>query len=228
VIFEQGLIATFAAAFHLPRSTGKDMHLSDDHGYSVLEVLFAAAISATLAAVAIPMSRNSVGYFRLSGDARSVSNAVALTKMRAASAFSQARLYVDLSTRSHHIETYTKGVGFSGTQGSTGLSQSVSLSSGSLSTPPPNTQSVIGQAPACRTSAGAAIANTACIVFNSRGIPINCTSIVLDQGCSPAAPTADDAVYLTDGTAVYGVTVAASGMIQMWRSAPSTVSWIKQ
>jgi hypothetical protein len=119
-------------------------------------------------------------------------------------------------------------VGFSGSQGATGLSQNVSLSSGSLSTPPPNTQAVIGQAPACLTSAGTAIANTACIVFNSRGIPINCTSIVLDQGCSPAAPTADDAFYLTDGTAVYGVTVAASGMIQMWRSAPSTVSWVKQ
>ena len=174
------------------------MHLSDNRGYSVLEVLFAAAISATLAAVAIPMSRNSVGYFRLSGDARSVSNAVALTKMRAASAFSQARLYVDLTTRSHHIETYTKGVGFSGSQGATGLSQECLAQFGLLSTPPPNTQAVIGQAPACLTSAGTAIANTACIVFNSRGIPINCTSIVLDQGCSPAAPTADDAFYLTD------------------------------
>jgi hypothetical protein len=202
--------------------------LVNSRGYSVLEMLFTAAIGVTLAAIAIPMSGNALGYFRLSGDARSMSNAVALTKMRAASAFSQARLYVDLTTKSHHIETYMKGVGFSGTGAATNLSPHVALSHGSLGTPPPNTQAAIGQAPACRTSAGEAIANTACIVFNSRGIPINCTSIVLDLGCSPAAPTADDALYLTDGTAVYSITVAASGMLQMWRSAPSTVSWIKQ
>ena len=197
-------------------------------GYSVLEMLFTAAIATTLAAIAIPMTGNALGYFRLSGDARSLSNSVALTKMRAASAFSQSRLYVDLSTKSHHIETYTKGVGFSGWQAATSLSSNSLISYGSLPTPPPNTQAVIGQAPACLTNAGEAIANTACIVFNSRGIPINCTSIVLDLGCSPAAATADDAFYLTDGTAVYSITVAASGMVQMWRSRPSTASWIKQ
>ena len=45
----------------------------------------------------------------------------------------------------------------------------------------------------------AAIANTACIMFNSRGVPIDSTF----------APTGDDALYVTDGMAVYGVTVAA-------------------
>jgi Tfp pilus assembly protein FimT len=204
------------------------MRTSDSRGFSVLEMLFVAAISVTIAAIAIPMSGNALGYFRLSGDARSVSNAVALTKMRAASAFSQARLYIDLSTKSHRIQTYTKGVGFAGTASATNLSQGASLGYASLATPPSNTQAVIGQAPACLTSGGEPIANTACVVFNSRGIPINCTSIVLATGCSPAAPTADDAVYLTDGTAVYAITVAASGMIQMWRSSPSTASWIKQ
>src|SRR5262245_28906231 len=111
--------------------------LVNSRGYSVLEMLFTAAIGATLAAIAIPMSGNALGYFRLSGDARSVSNSVALTKMRAASAFSQARLYVDLTTKSHHIETYTKGVGFSGTQAAGSLSQHASLGYGSLATPPP-------------------------------------------------------------------------------------------
>lgn len=224
----QCLIDELGSVLSLPRSAAVMRTLVDNRGYSVLEMLFTAAIGVTLAAIAIPMSGNAVGYFRLSGDARSLSNSVALTKMRAASAFSQARLYVDLSTKSHHIETYTKGVGFSGTQAATSLSSNSLLSYGSLGTPPPNTQAVIGQAPACRTNAGTAIANTACIVFNSRGIPINCTTIVPDLGCSPAAPTADDGFYLTDGTAVYSITVAASGMIQMWRSRPTAASWIKQ
>ena len=33
-----------------------------------------------------------------------------------------------------------------------------------------------------------------------------------------AAPTNDDAMYLTDGTSVYGVTVAATGFIRTWRT----------
>jgi hypothetical protein len=205
------------------------MSISDSRGYSVLEVLFVAAISVTLAAIAIPMSGNAVGHFRLSGDARSVSNAIALTKMRAASRFSQARLYVDLSTKAYHLETYRKAgsPGWVWDGGSTPLSQNASISYGSLGTPPPSTQAAIGQAPACLTNAGEAIANTACVVFNSRGIPINCSSMS-SLGCSPAAPTADDAIYLTDGTAVYSITVAASGMVQLWRSPPSTASWVKQ
>jgi hypothetical protein len=38
-----------------------------------------------------------------------------------------------------------------------------------------------------------------------------------------------EALYVTDGTAVYGVTVAASGMIRGWRTPPvSTPTWVLQ
>jgi hypothetical protein len=38
-----------------------------------------------------------------------------------------------------------------------------------------------------------------------------------------------DALYLTDASAVYGVTVSASGMVRMWRTPPrSTPSWVLQ
>ena len=49
-------------------------------------------------------------------------------------------------------------------------------------------------------NARAAIANTSCIVFNSRGVPVD------DNDLSTAA----DAIYVTDGTAVYVATVAAT------------------
>jgi hypothetical protein len=93
----------------------------------------------------------------------------------------------------------------------------VTLGFGSVTAPPPNTQAAIAQAPACRDAAGTVVANTACVVFNSRGVPID------DTG----APTAGDAVYLADATSTYGVTVAASGQIQMWRTAGAT-AWTKQ
>jgi hypothetical protein len=95
------------------------------------------------------------------------------------------------------------------------------MSTGGLATPPPNTQGAILQAPACLNIAGGAIANTACIVFNSRGVPIDTAGVA-------ATPTAADALYVTDGTAVYGVTVAATGLIRLWKSGPSAAAWIKQ
>jgi Tfp pilus assembly protein FimT len=200
-------------------------------GFSLLELILVAALSIVVAAIAIPMSGNALGFFRLSGDARSVTNAMSLTKMRAASDFTQARLYIDRSTKTYHLETYNKTAGSEGwvwQTGSTQLSQNTAFSFGSLAAPPSGTQAAISQAPDCLNNAGNAIANTSCVVFNSRGIPITCTTIATTSGCQPAAPTTNDALYITDGTAVYGMTVIATGMIQVWRSAPNTANWTKQ
>ena len=76
-------------------------------------------------------------------------------------------------------------------------------------------QAQIGQAPACTNDLGVAIANTACVMFNSRGVPID-----------PTGNPVVDALYLTDGSAVYGVIVSATGMVRTWRTLPvSTPSW---
>ena len=182
-----------------------------------MEITVVVAIVGVISAMAAPMMANTLGYFRLSGDARSVSNSAAVAKMRAASVFSRVRLYVDLSTNSHHIETWNKTTShWTAEGGSTSLSSRVSFSFGSVGTPPPNTQATIGQASACRDDMGVAIGNTACLMFNSRGVPIDSTF----------APTVD-ALYLTDGTAVYSVTVVATGMIRLWRTPPvSTPTWV--
>ena len=55
-----------------------------------------------------------------------------------------------------------------------------------------------------------AIANTACIIFNSRGIPVD--------DIAPAARPDDDAVYIDRRHVVYGITVAATGFIRTWRA----------
>jgi hypothetical protein len=82
---------------------------------------------------------------------------------------------------------------------------------------PPNTQGAIGQAPQCTNDLGVVIGNTACVMFNSRGVPVDSTF----------SPTALDVVYLTDGSAVYAVAAAATGMIRLWRTLPNAVpTWV--
>jgi len=189
-------------------------------GFTILETLFVVALIGIISAIAVPQLTNSLAYFKLSGDARSVSNAVAVTKMRAASNFSKTRLYVDLSNKWHRIETAdAAGTTWTPEGGQTYLSSNSNFGFGVVGTAPPSTQGTIGQSAVCKNNAGTDIANTACVIFNSRGVPIDSTG----------SSTNNDAVYLTDGTAVYGVTVAATGMIRMWKTLPtSTPTWMLQ
>jgi Tfp pilus assembly protein FimT len=171
-----------------------------------------------ISAIAFPMFASTMSGFKLSGNARSLSNAVAVTKMRAASNFSRTRLFVDLNARTHHLETWNKTtLHWTSEGGVTPLAQGVTFSFGVVGAAPPSTQGTIAQAVECTTDAGVAIAQTACVTFNSRGVPVDALF----------APTGDAALYLTDGTAVYGVTVAATGMVRMWRTRPDvTPSWV--
>jgi hypothetical protein len=95
------------------------------------------------------------------------------------------------------------------------LSPTVSFGLGGNTTPPPNTQAAIGQAPACRDTGGNAIAGSSCVEFNSRGVPVDATG----------SPDPGGAFYLTDGSVAYGVTVSAGGMIRLWRANAGSNSW---
>jgi Tfp pilus assembly protein FimT len=188
-------------------------------GFSLLELILITGLMGVIMAIAVPMSGNALGFFRLSGDARSASNSIALAKMRASSAFSRARVFVDLSSNSYHLETWDKTSSTWKAEGTNNvLSSRVAFGYGSVSAAPPNTQATIGQSPLCKDNTGADISNTACVIFNTRGVPVDSTG----------APIVD-ALYLTDGSAVYGVTVSASGMVRMWRTPrTSTPAWVLQ
>lgn len=195
----------------------------DSRGYSLIELLMVVGVTTVVAAMAVPMMSNTIGNFRLSGDARSVNSAVSLAKLRAASDFSQARLYIDRSARNFHVETWDKTTAAWTTEGgSTSLSSGVTFGFGAIATPPPN--SVLVQAPACVTSAGVAIGNTSCILFNSRGIPVDSSGTPPNVG----APTGNDALYVTDGTAVYGLTLSATGLSRLYRTNISSAAWSLQ
>jgi prepilin-type N-terminal cleavage/methylation domain-containing protein len=189
-----------------------------EHGFSLLEVVVVVGLIGVISAIAVPMFGNAIASFRLSGDARSISNAVAVAKMRAASDFSRSRLYVDLDDRTFHMERWDKDASAWVTEGgTTSLSTGVSFSYGVVTIPPANTQATLGQAAACIDDMDMPIANTACFMFNSRGIPINASFV----------PNGADALYLTDGSAVYAITVAATGMLRLWRALPVAIPvWV--
>ena len=201
------------------------MFYKDSRGFSLIELMMVVAIIGTLAAITVPMSGNAIRYLKLSGDAREISNATAVAKMRAAAKFTQSRLYVDITGRQFYVQTYDKTTATWTTEGgAVSLSSTVTFSHGPIATPPPDTQTTIGPAPECVNMAGSPpvavpVANTACIIFNSRGIPIDTTG----------SPTGLDAVYVTDGSSVYGITVAATGFIRTWQStSTSTPTWTLQ
>jgi len=54
--------------------------------------------------------------------------------------------------------------------------------------------------------------------------------VIADKASAPnvGAPTGDDALYLTDGTAVYGLTLSATGQSSLYRTNISSASWSLQ
>jgi Tfp pilus assembly protein FimT len=192
-------------------------------------MLVVVAMIATISAVSMPLAQNLLAHLHLSGDARSAANALTLAKMRAAATFTQARLYVDLSARTFRVETWRKtGVAAWVTDGgTTTLSANTQFGFGGVTTPPPNSQVAIGQPSACRDAAGAAVANTACIVFNSRGVPIVAKTTGPPDGTE--VPLATNALYMTDDATLYGSTVSAAGAVRVWRTQTTgAVNWAMQ
>jgi hypothetical protein len=186
-------------------------------GFTLVELLAYAAVILTLVAFILPFTRTTLNAMNLISDARNVSGATALAKMRAAAHFTQARVFVSLTGRSFHVERWQKTapVGWV-TEGIVQqLSSTVNFGFGTLTTPPPDTQAALGQASPCLDAAAAPIADTACIVFNSRGVPVDAAN----------APTSAGALYVNDGRTIYGVTTTAGGMIQLWQNNLASMTW---
>jgi len=183
-----------------------------DHGFTAIEVLIVALVMTVVAAMAIPFTSNTLALFRVGGDSRALVNGVGMTKMRAASDFSRARFYVDLAARSFRVEVWQKTAPQQWVPegGTTWLSQNDNFSFANAATPPPDAVAPIAQALPCLDNAGNALANTACIVFNSRGIPVD----------PLGSPTASD-LYISDGATIFGVAVSSTGQVRLWRASTS-------
>jgi prepilin-type N-terminal cleavage/methylation domain-containing protein len=93
------------------------MFFRDSRGYSLIELLMVLAILGVLAAVTVPMSGNAIRFLKVSGDARELSNATAVAKMRAAAKFTQSRLYIDITGRQFYVQTLDKSTSTWSTEG---------------------------------------------------------------------------------------------------------------
>lgn len=188
---------------------------SRQRGVSLLEILIVMGIMLVVAGIAIPKVLTIVQNLRTSGDARDLNGTILMAKMRASSNYAQARVHANLTANTFYVEVKPSGAAGWTTEGGTqNLSTNVTFGYGSTASPPASTQTTIGQAPLCDGTA-----NTACITFNSRGIPVDSTN----------TPTGNDALYVTDGKSASAVTVSVTGLTQIWRGdLSSTGNWIKR
>ena len=174
-----------------------------------------------LAAIAVPMVGAASSNVKLHDQADTISNYVGLAKMRATARRSRARVYLDLQAGTYRLQVYNQTAGvWANDTAVTTLPNGIAFSFGKLDEPPLNTQPDIGFAERCTDAASppAEIEDTSCIMFNSRGIPI-------DTG---GAPLGGNAFYLTDGTGVRAVTVTATPLIRNWWSSASAPGWVRQ
>jgi prepilin-type N-terminal cleavage/methylation domain-containing protein len=191
-----------------------------DAGFSLVELMAVMLVLVTTAAFVLPFTRTTLNSMNLVSDARNVSSATALAKMRAAAYFTKARVYVNLAGGSFRVERWQKTapIGWVTEGVTTTLSSTVSFGFGGAAAPPPDTQAVIAQAPNCLNNAGVAVAGTACIVFNSRGVPVDAAN----------APTSSGALYLQASNTVFGVTAGAGGLVQLWQNQLINNIWSRK
>jgi hypothetical protein len=111
--------------------------------------------------------------------------------------------------------------------GITQLAQGDTYGFGSLTAGPTLGQSTISQGTpqeecyqegSGKPDGGSQMANTACIEFNSRGIPVD----------KSGNPVATGAFYITNGSIVDSVTASATGSIQPWSLPSGQTTWQAQ
>jgi len=193
--------------------------LRSQRGFTLVEMLIIVAVIGIFAGIALPMTQSSLAAYGLSGDARGLAHHIGLAKMRASARFTRTRLRVERDEGRYFTETWNKATSQWENDGViTHLSRNVSFGFGALDNPPPNTQVAIGFSPECLDDDGAAIEDTACILFNSRGIPITTAGV----------PVGGNAFYLTDESLVYATTVTATPLIRIWRSPATSEIWTEE
>jgi type IV fimbrial biogenesis protein FimU len=189
-----------------------------DRGFSLVELMTVVILVGVLASIAIPNFLSISRSARNTGDARAISGALNLARMRSAANFTHARVYMDLSGNTFHVEMWNKASSCWQTDGDsnsctqttspvTALNTGDTFGFGSISAGPTAATNTIAQAPLCTagvggTAPGSTTANTACIEFNSRSFPVK----------SDGSIVASDAIYIGNNSNYYSaIAVSISG-----------------
>jgi prepilin-type N-terminal cleavage/methylation domain-containing protein len=195
--------------------------LRSESGYSLVEIMAATAVLAVLSAFAVPVVSATARGTKLRDQANQIADLIGLAKMRATSEFSRSRLYVDIAAETYVPQIWDVAAGdWKNEQAPITLPYGIDFGWGALDKAPPKTQ--VGDVPKwaaeCIDKDDKVIDKTACIMFNSRGIPIN----------KDNAPIGGNAFYLTDGAGVRAVTITATPLIRRWWSSANAANWVRQ
>jgi prepilin-type N-terminal cleavage/methylation domain-containing protein len=197
--------------------------MRSERGYSLIEMMMVIGIIGVIAAMVIPITDMSIRGSRLRGDAQIIRNLIGVAKMRASAQFTRARVLANLGDPNANppvpgsfvLQVWNKPAnGNPGAWVNDGginqLSTGVSFGFAGLNAPPPNTQVNIMQSPTCTNTSTVAdpIPNTACVTFNSRGLPVDADGALYPR----------HALYITGDDAVWGTTVTTTPLIRFWSS----------
>lgn len=195
--------------------------IRSESGYSLIEIMAATAVLSILSAFAVPMVASTTTGIKLRDSSNQIADLIGLAKLRATSEFSRSRLYVDLGAETYVLQTLDADTGdWVNEQAAISLPSGIDFGWGRLEVAPPNTQDddIPKFAAECINKDKEAIEKTACIMFNSRGIPID----------KDNSPLGGNAFYLTDGTGVRAITVTATPLIRRWWSSAAKPNWVRQ
>jgi|SRR5688572_4653885 len=194
--------------------------MRSERGYSLIEMMMVVGLIGVISAFVIPITQTSLNGSRLRGDASIVRNLVSVAKMRASARFTRARVYADLGNPLANppvqgtvvLQVWDKTANaWVNDGGINQLSTGVEFGFAGLNTPPPNTQVNIMQSPLCTTGltiAEGTTANTACVTFNSRGLPVDGDGVLYPR----------HALYVTGDDAVFATTITTTPLIRFWSS----------
>lgn len=198
-------------------------------GFTLIELMLVVTGIIILTAIAIPSVTGLARSFRIGGDTREIASQLNLARLRAASDYTHARVYVNLTTNTYHLEIWNKSSACWQTyEDSNSCTQTTSpvvplapgdtFGYGSISTGP--TGVTPAQAPACIAgvagpSPGSTTSNTACIEFNSRTYPVDSTNKVV----------ATDAIYIQNAEGYQAIAVSVSGLPAQYRYTGS--AWVQ-
>jgi Tfp pilus assembly protein FimT len=171
--------------------------MTDERGFSFLELVVLLAIGAIMMSISIPMVSSSMRSWQLAADARGIANTLAYAKLSATSQMTHYRISFDMGNQAWSLQKYNRSTNAFDLQGAVNpLSNGVAHSGIAF-------RSTSESAPY-----GFPTSSSAAITFNSRGVPIDGSSV----------PTPANVVYLSGTDADYAVTVSITGKVQLWKS----------
>jgi prepilin-type N-terminal cleavage/methylation domain-containing protein len=176
-------------------------------GFSLIELMVILALAAILSAIAIPTLSSAMRDMQLASDARSISSALNVARVKATTLMTPYRIQFDLDENKWSLQKYD----------SSANSFVVELDVNRLSTGIVSSGISFGKNEGTGEVSGYPSSSSSYITFNTRGIPVD------DSG----QPTADNIVYLSKPDSDFAVTVSLTGRVEILRKDEQR-GWMSQ